>query len=674
MMTGKAVRPLLALGLGGDSETWAGHLRRYGYKTAAFYPPAVFYIDEDRFTGFEERGLGFEYRWVEFTSAEAKVAKVDAYLATAPADPVFLWVHLFEPHEPYVAHPGFTFAEGSPLPVDAYDSEIAYVDAAVGKLLEVVHARRPGHGLAVIVTADHGEEFGEHGGRYHGTTCYEEQVRVPLLVSGPGVRPGRIPTDVQTIDLLPTVLSALGVPRPARLVGRDLGELLKGTVKPDPGFAYAETDDQTMVAEADDRLLCARKIGACALYDVARDPEERVDRSSEEPAKARELRGLLAKALREAGRYERADATWPDPIRRGLMREVDARVDVAALLDDASVAIRRKAAEVSYRLASLKGDDVSPELERALARDEDDEVRRWAALALVRGGAQNDRASSLASELLRSPDARWRRAAALAIGLHGDARAKKELADEWRDAGPPRGREGDRLDTEDAVVLLSALAATRDAEAVPSLLASLDYVPLRPRIAEALGAIADPRAKAPLLALFSHERYETARPSEARALVLLGAAREMFPALTLFAGLPDPMEDALAIAEGARLLEPCSGGEAFDKPPVDVDVTLSLPAETQTARLWVRDAKEGPPATGSVEATPLGDVQSRDRVERADVLLPPPATKEEGKRRRVRVRLHRDQGIEALWVVPVVLPPAFLEPKPPDAGAGDGAR
>ena len=295
MMTGKAMRPLLSLGLGKQSDTWATYLRRYGYKTAAFYPPAVFYIDQERFSEFETSGLGFEYRWVEFTSAETKVKEVSKYLASAGPEPVFLWVHLFEPHEPYVDHPGYAFGADTKLPVDSYDSEVAYADAAIGDLLRVVRASRPN--AVVVVTADHGEEFGEHGGRYHGTTCYEEQVRVPLLVSGPGIVPQRIATVVQTIDLLPTVLSALGIPRPARVRGRDLGPVLTRSALPagqdaDPGLAYAETDEQTLLARGGDRLLCQRKLGACALYDVDADPGERVDEAQRAPGKARELRAL----------------------------------------------------------------------------------------------------------------------------------------------------------------------------------------------------------------------------------------------------------------------------------------------------------------------------------------------------------------------------------------------
>jgi arylsulfatase A-like enzyme len=635
MMTGKAMRPLLSLGLGKESETWATYLRRYGYKTAAFYPPAVFYIDQDRFTDFESSGLGFEYRWVEFTSAEAKVKEVDAYLRTAGPEPLFIWVHLFEPHEPYVAHAGFDgFGEGGArLPVDVYDGEVAYADAAVGELLRVVRARRPG--VTVILTADHGEEFGDHGGRYHGTTCYEEQVRVPLVVSGPRVARGRVPAVVQTIDLLPTVLSALGIPRPARVRGRDLGALLAGLGRTtDAGLAYAETDDQTLLARGSDRLVCARKIAACALYDVATDPAEHADRAPSEPAKVKELRGLLAGVLRDQGRYEVAETIWPDAIRRGLEGEADAAVDVAALLDDASVVIRRKAAEVTYRLAAR---DVVPQARRALARDEDEEVKRWASLALVKMG---DPVSARADALVRDADKKWRRAAAMAFATAGDARGKEELAAYWQDEGPPRAG----LDTEGAKELLAAIERVRDREAVPALLASLDYVPLRARVAEVIGRVAhvgDARARARLLSVFAGERHETARVFEARALVALGASVELLPPLARFAGLSDPMAEAVDVALAAKILAPASGGQAFEPAVTDADVEVTAPAGVPL-RLWVESG--GAELSVKVDGeTQTGAAVGSSGVWSFDVLARSVA--------RLRVQAHDARGVRAAWVV-----------------------
>jgi arylsulfatase A-like enzyme len=645
MMTGKAMRPLMTLGLGGGSETWAAQLQRYGYRTAAFYPPAVFYIDAERFGAFEASRLDFEYAKVQFSSAEERVTEVAQYLASAPPSPVFLWVHLFEPHEPYVMHPSYAYGgrglRSSDKPIDAYDSEVAYADAAIGRLVTLVREKRPG--VAIVVTSDHGEEFGEHGGRYHGTTCYEEQVRVPLVVVGPGVRPRRIPTVVETIDLLPTVLSALGTPRPARVQGRDLGPILAGTVgNEDLGLAYAETDDYAMVARGNYRLLCQRRVAACRLFDLANDPSERVDMTASRPQNASDLRAILAGIEREAGRYEAGATPWPDPIRRGLLHDADAALDAAALLDDASAAIRRKAGEVMFVLHVA---ELEPQTRRALARDEDTEVQKWCALALVRMG---DRPSAQAEGTLRDTDLAWRRRAALAFASRGDARGAGELAAYWRDEAPPHGG----LDMEDARELLLALGRLKVADAVPALVGSLPFVPLRPLIADALGAIGDDRARAPLLELFADERYETARPHEARALLALGARRELRPSLERFAGLPEPMIDAVAVARDARLLDPAAGGVSLDRPAPELQARLAIPSGSPL-RLLVLAAGEGGELSGSVDGEALGSGIEAGGVHIREL---PAAVSS----RRIDLRLREPRGILGAWIVPRAEPPFDL--------------
>src|SRR3954462_3821582 len=143
MMTGKYMRPLLALDTGDDSETWAGYLRRYGFRTAAVYPPAGFFICEHRFRRMKAQGLGFEYRKEEFAAPELRREQIASYVASAPQDkPLFLWVHLFEPHEPYVHHPEHSF--GGDQGIDAYDSEVATADSVVGEIVDVVEKRRAG--------------------------------------------------------------------------------------------------------------------------------------------------------------------------------------------------------------------------------------------------------------------------------------------------------------------------------------------------------------------------------------------------------------------------------------------------------------------------------------------------------------------------------------------------
>ncbi|HEY8945159.1 MAG TPA: sulfatase-like hydrolase/transferase, partial [Polyangiaceae bacterium] len=546
LMTGKYMRPLLSQGAGSDSDTWASLLRTYGYRTAAFYPPAVFFIDTPRFEPFQRNTLGFEYVKVEFAEGETRLAQIDEYLqATPPNAPRFLWVHLFGPHEPYLAHPQHPFGDRD---IDRYDSEIAAADATAGAIAE--RFRRGRAGAAVFVTADHGEEFGEHGGRYHGTTVYEEQVRVPLIVSIPGaLRPRRVREVVSTIDLLPTVLAGLKIPRPPRVRGRDLGPLLAGKRPEQLGLAHGETDEQALLARGALRLVCARRIGACKLYDLANDPAQTQDAGPGRPTELDALRSELRALGASHGRYEsqglRAEGRgWPDAIVRGLAGDGEVAAELAGLLDDVDPNIRRKAAEV---LVELRRPETASALRLALARDEDPDVRKLCALALTRLGE----GAPLVLELLDEPQ--YRRLAALALAESGDARGRDGILEWWRDAP--------RRDFTRSKQLLDAFATLRAREAVPWLAAELSDVRLRPQIAATLARIGDDAARHPLASALADERSLSTRTALARALVDLGARYELVPPLIRFLGVPDPLPDGLATALTARIL-PHIGGPA----------------------------------------------------------------------------------------------------------------
>lgn len=564
LMTGKYMRPLLLQDLGADSETLPLHLRRYGYKTAAFYPPAIFFIDGDRFGALRDRGLDFEYARAEFMPASGRVAQVKTYLSTLrPDDRAFLWVHLFEPHEPYVRHEGRDFGDRD---VDRYDSEIAEADAAIGEIVDLVRARSPG--AVVIVSADHGEEFLDHGGRYHGTTVYEEQVRVPLIVSAPGrIPPRRVTQPVQLVDVLPTLLSSLAIPRPARVRGRDLGPLLAGAeVPPDlaSGFAFAETDTQTLVAKGPLRLVCERRVGACALYDIERDPAQRYDLSATRKAELELLRAELRAFEASHGRFEvrglrKEGKGWPEALRRGIAGDGDAAQDVGALLDDADVAIRRKAGEVLF---DLRRPESASFLRLAVVRDEDDEVRRWCALTLTRLGE----GAARARELLRDGEPRWRRLAALALAETGDDRGEDTLV-AWLRAGYARDVKQDARELvpyERAVEIVGALGKTKTKTAVVPMLDALDDVRLRPHLARALAAIGDDAARGALAARLATEPHETTRVAIAEALVKLGAGPELQLPLVRLLGAPDPLPNGLRIAELADVLNYVGGPKKTD--------------------------------------------------------------------------------------------------------------
>jgi arylsulfatase A-like enzyme len=564
LLTGKYLRPLLLQGAGEDSDTWAGLFRTYGYRTAAFYPPAVFFIDQSRFVGFEKRALDFEYRWVEFAEGEKRLAQVRDYLSAAPRDkPLFVWVHLFGPHEPYEAHPELGLSLGD-RDVDRYDAEIAAADKAVGELTKLMNTRRLGG--VTIVSADHGEEFGDHGGRYHGSSVYEEQVRVPLVVVGPGVKTQRVAEVVQTIDLLPTVLSALSVPRPPRIRGRDLGALLAGARPSEAGMAYAETDEQALYAEGPFRLLCVRRVGACKLFDLEKDPGETRDASSDHPEALARLRGKLRELAASHGRYEqsglRAEGKgWPAAILRGAGGDGDAAEEIASLLEDADASIRRKAAELLFE---LRRKETAPALRLALSRAEDEDVRRYAALGLTRLGE----GAPLTVELLKSPDQHFRRLSALALGESGDKRGEDLLVAWWRD-------EHDR-DFQRSRELLDVFSALRTKDAVVPLMQSLSDVRLRPYIAQTLGKIRDEAAAGALLSALNDERMQSNRVALASALADLDAGPALATPLVRFMGVPDPLPGGLLLAQRAKILEHVGGPVGRDAARLTRDENLGV--------------------------------------------------------------------------------------------------
>lgn len=188
-------------------------------------------------------GRGFDTYWVAdntpevvdhtISGAEA-VDRALRWLDTvdASAQRVFLWVHLYDPHAPYEAHPDFDFGDGDEA---RYDAEVAYTDREMGRLLDELDRRGRLADSVVWVFADHGEEFGEHGGRFHATSLYEELVHVPAFVLAPGLAPWDIDVPTSLIDLGPTALDMLGLsgafdPTTAR--GRSLARLAGGQEAP----------------------------------------------------------------------------------------------------------------------------------------------------------------------------------------------------------------------------------------------------------------------------------------------------------------------------------------------------------------------------------------------------------------------------------------------------------
>ncbi|MCC6552185.1 MAG: sulfatase [Polyangiaceae bacterium] len=203
------------------------------------------------------------------TSAEAGEA-LRARLARHGAGPLFAYAHFLDAHAPY----DLAGAEGSDL--ERYLGELALVDAEIGRITDAIDAAGLRERTALIVSADHGEAFGEHGARFHGVTLYEELVRVPLLVRAPGVAPRRVDAPVSLVDLGPTILDLAGLPAPGSFMGATLAPLLRGgAARPRRPVAMdSGRRMQARVFEDGFKVIRDLRRGTAELYDLAADPGE----------------------------------------------------------------------------------------------------------------------------------------------------------------------------------------------------------------------------------------------------------------------------------------------------------------------------------------------------------------------------------------------------------------
>ncbi len=247
-----------------QAATLAGALSKEGYRTAAFI--TWFYLSWR---------LGFDIGFDEYNEYLPK--KRDTSLnvrADVPVDravewidrngddaPFFLFLHLFDPHvdydppspydtlfgasydgdfdgsyesiRPYIKGLRDTTATIAPADrrraIDLYDGEIRYVDDQVGRLVDALAKRRLDEKTILVFTADHGEEFAEHGSMEgHGWTLYDEVIRVPLIIARPGADPAVVSHVASLVDVAPTILDLAGVPLPETFEGRALFETEEG--------------------------------------------------------------------------------------------------------------------------------------------------------------------------------------------------------------------------------------------------------------------------------------------------------------------------------------------------------------------------------------------------------------------------------------------------------------
>ncbi len=327
--------------LGPGASTLAEHLRAAGFTTQAFVSSYVLHPRFGMDRGFDAYSLvsTHDAQWRGrtvrgfYARGEATTERALQALGEhrdAGEGRLFLWVHYFDPHAPYEPPPGFAVDDTHPLdlrgkwlpaeagPVDlepllrSYAGEVRYVDDQLGRLVAGLEELGLLERTALVVTSDHGEGLGDHGLLQHGANLYDELVRVPLLLRAPGLPAGRrLAGGAQLEDLMPTLLSLMGVPAPAGRDGVDLLPWLRGELPQSPRpEVFGRRKDYAGVAATYFAWGPGRKwigeLGGPALhFDLRRDPGEVDGRESVEMPPG--LRARLGRAVRR-GDAQQLDA------------------------------------------------------------------------------------------------------------------------------------------------------------------------------------------------------------------------------------------------------------------------------------------------------------------------------------------------------------------------------
>lgn len=524
--TSEYVHEVVEIGNPLPEATLASTVAQYGYHTAAFFTDGIFHTDGHRLARYRDSAFGFAL--FDHTNRESE-DQTDRVLVEIERikqqgePPSLLWVHYFDVHEPYEET---TFGTGE---MDRYDSEIKHVDREVMRLLRALDERFERE-VIVAITADHGEEFREHGGVYHGSTLYDEQVRVPLILRAPGLPASRIASPVEVIDIAPTLLGAADIPVPSSMRGRDLRAHALGQ-GPENSAAFSAVLTKRMAVKWPYKLIADLRFGLFELYDLSQDPDERRNLASSEPEKLTEMRDLIYNWLDSLevtpggnNVVETQKDAWTRAIAWGRLGDRRAVEPMSKLLLDtqAPTPMRMEAGQILAKLADescasalVAGMDTTPF-----------EVAAEAAIAL--GRMYDPRARDALKGLVHVEDPFVRARAAVSLGRLRDVAAVPALIDAlW--AAPTQ------YEREEAVRWLGRL---RDRRALEPLLSLLPEFSLRYLVTVSLGLIGDSRAFAPLSEMMRWESHTNIRDELVRGLGYLGDERALPLLVEAFAQEP----------------------------------------------------------------------------------------------------------------------------------------
>ena len=300
-----------------------------------------------------------------------------AWLDTSPPPPLFAYIHYIDVHGPYLEPRPFGRPKGSvdaataekarlhgkpkSVAIDLYDGELQDLDARIGEFLRELESRGVLQDSIVIITSDHGEEFGDHGNHGHGHTLHEELLHVPWIMVRTQAFPftSTIETPVAQVDLLPTLASALGIAIPENLPGQNLFPALRRGGEPEGRPILSEMDNRgrpvwnakpddlplgyAVLVPPDTKYILSAKAPYPSdgvvepevkeiFFALGSDPRERVERTPQESQRER-ARAALGKLL------DAARAVEVEPGVAPLDKETRARLHALGYLPSDETAL-----------------------------------------------------------------------------------------------------------------------------------------------------------------------------------------------------------------------------------------------------------------------------------------------------------------------------------------------
>ena len=289
-----------------DSSTLlAESFREAGYQTVAIVTNPWLQAEYGFGRGFESYLLldpaNSEYPYARGDEVSFAAEMAIEHAALDPEKPLFLYLHFMDVHAPYWPSPdeqarlapGITdrsfYTNGRLRGIDEkkmlgasqlYDAEVRTFDGFLEKLLEAIEAMGEARETLIVLTADHGDEFFEHGGMGHGFSLYEEVVHVPLVFVHPKLQNQRVSKPVSLVDLAPTLLDLLGLKAWPEIDGVSLVDQMQGSQQEEggkPRMLVSELGDQKLIRSAHRKVILSReREGAVRLerFDLAHDPLE----------------------------------------------------------------------------------------------------------------------------------------------------------------------------------------------------------------------------------------------------------------------------------------------------------------------------------------------------------------------------------------------------------------